>query len=51
MSVERAGEYQKIIDYCDMFINLDAQETSGKSFIFRKERMAKKFSKNLVKDE
>ena len=49
--LERAGEYQKIIDYCDMFINLDAQETSGKSFIFRKERMAKKFSKNLVKDE
>ena len=42
--LERAKQYQKVIDYCNLFITLHVNETSGKSFLFRKERIEKRLS-------
>ncbi len=44
--LERLKEYQKVIEYCDFFINMHANETSGNSFIFRKNKLQKRLIKN-----
>lgn len=42
--LERKKEFQKVIEYCDFFESMNANETSGKSFLFRKDRILKKIN-------
>lgn len=43
--LERSKDYQKVIEYCDFFVSVHANEESGRSFIFRKDRQQKKLDR------